>query len=152
MYDLTGKTVLITGAAKRIGRSLTLKLAEQGTNVIIHYNNAKEEANTLQDEVTTLGSRAFTIQADLANTTSGKQLIEDVLKEAGQLDILINNASIFPETNEIKIQEGLTEKVVYEIVDKDTTRYLCLECKKALCRHVWAIKKERGEIVDEEAV
>jgi len=66
--------------------------------------------------------------------------------------LIVKVREIFPDTSEIKIQEGLTEKVVYEIVDKDTTRYLCLECKKALCRHVWAIKKERGEIVEEEAI
>ncbi len=137
MYDLTGKTALVTGAAKRIGRSLTIKLAKQGTNVIIHYNNSKEEANTLHDEVTTLGSRAFTIQADLADTTSGKQLIEDALKEAGQLDILINNASIFPET---KLQDLKVADLNDILVVNTWTPFL-------LCRH-FAQRVSYGKIIN----
>ena len=65
--------------------------------------------------------------------------------------LIVKVKVIFANVTEIKIQEGLTEKIVYQIIDGDTTRYLCLECKKALCRHVWAIKKERGEIEEEAA-
>ncbi len=63
--------------------------------------------------------------------------------------LIVKAKDIYSEVNEIKIQEGLTEKTVYEITDEDTKHYLCLECKKALCRHIWAIKKERGEIEEE---
>jgi pteridine reductase len=97
MYDLKGKTALITGATKRIGRSLTIGLAEQGANVIIHYKSSKTEANNLYNEVIKLGRTACLIKSDLADPTSGDHLIEDAIKEMDKLDILINNASIFPE-------------------------------------------------------
>ncbi len=99
MFSLKGKTALITGAAKRIGRFLTIELAKQGATVIIHYNTSEEKAHTLREEVVKHGAHAYLVRADLSDPTSGDTLINDAITQANHLDILINNASIFPTTN-----------------------------------------------------
>jgi len=95
MFDLRGKTALVTGAAKRIGRSLAIEFAKQGTNVVIHYNTSETDARALRADLIKLGVDAYLVQADLGDSHSSSRLIEEALTDAGELDILINNASMF---------------------------------------------------------
>ncbi len=85
--------VLITGAGKRIGRSLALGLAQNGWDVTIHYNTSKAEAETLAQEITALGRAVFLAQADLEKTDEVALLIP--IKDAPPLTTLIHNASLF---------------------------------------------------------
>lgn len=94
--SLRGQVALITGAAKRIGRETAVMLAGEGVDVIIHYNRSAGEAETLAASLTDLGVRAWTIQADFEKREEYETLIERAITLAGSLDILINNASIFP--------------------------------------------------------
>jgi pteridine reductase len=93
---LKGETALITGAAKRIGRETALTLAEQGVNIVIHFNRADTEARRLAEELQLKGVKAWTIQADFRRPDEYQTVIERAQQTAGGLDILINNASIFP--------------------------------------------------------
>jgi pteridine reductase len=93
---LKGETALITGAAKRIGRETALTLADQGVNVVIHFNRSDSEARRLAEELQLKGVKAWTIQADFRRPDEYQTLIERAQQAAGGLDILINNASIFP--------------------------------------------------------
>ncbi|MHB9134516.1 MAG: SDR family oxidoreductase [Armatimonadota bacterium] len=93
---LQGKTALITGAGQRLGRASALALAADGANIVIHYRRSVEEARQLQHAVEDLGVRAWTVQADLAEAAGYESLIDHALEVAGFLDILVNNASIFP--------------------------------------------------------
>ena len=93
---LKGKTALITGAAKRIGRETALTLADRGINVVIHFNRSDGEARHLTTELQQKGVKAWTIQADFRLVDEYQTLIERAREMAGGLDILINNASIFP--------------------------------------------------------
>jgi NAD(P)-dependent dehydrogenase (short-subunit alcohol dehydrogenase family) len=95
--NLHGKTALVTGAAKRIGREIALALASEGVNVIIHYRSSYEGAEGLLGELAKMGVRAWTVQADFEKSDEPEHLIENALAAAGTLDILINNASIFPK-------------------------------------------------------
>src|SRR5262245_34827604 len=94
--NLKGKTALITGAAKRIGRATALALAEQGLNVIVQFNSADNEARKVAEELQRTGVKAWTIQADFQRPNEYQTLIQRAQQAAGNLDILINNASIFP--------------------------------------------------------
>ncbi len=96
MFNLKGKTALITGAARRIGRSLALELARQGANLVIHYGRSEAEARKVREEAVNLGVKAHLVKADLGKPDSCENLIENTVMEAGRLDILINNASVFP--------------------------------------------------------
>lgn len=93
---LAGKTALVTGAAKRIGRETALSLADEGASVIIHYRDSVDEAKELCREIREKGVSAWTLQADFEKPEEYETLIRRALDEAGGLDILVNNASIFP--------------------------------------------------------
>jgi pteridine reductase len=94
--ELKGKTALITGAAKRIGRETALTLSDHGINVVIHFDRSDIEARQLSTELQKKGVKAWTIQADFHRPDQYQTLIERARQMAGGLDILINNAAIFP--------------------------------------------------------
>ena len=90
---LEGKTVLITGAAKRLGRAMALTLAEAGADVAITFlHSAREARNTVKD-LQNLGVRALAIACDVTDETSVKLAIRNTIKDLGGIDILINNAA-----------------------------------------------------------
>jgi 3-oxoacyl-[acyl-carrier protein] reductase/pteridine reductase len=92
---LKGKTVLVTGAAKRIGRAIALALAERGANTAITYLGSQPEA---EETVRALGAHdvdASAIRCDLRDPESIRQTMASVIEEFGQLDLLVNNAGIF---------------------------------------------------------
>jgi NAD(P)-dependent dehydrogenase (short-subunit alcohol dehydrogenase family) len=96
LNELKGQTALVTGGAKRIGRETALTLADRGINIIIHFNRSDSEAQQLAEELQQKGVQAWTIQADFRQPGEYQTLIERARKITGCLDILINNASIFP--------------------------------------------------------
>ena len=89
--DLTGKTALVTGASRGIGRSIAEGLAGSGATVAAHFNRSRAEAESLTRSLGN-GSRAF--QADLADPAACEQLFRDVVQAFEQLDILVNNAGV----------------------------------------------------------
>ena len=96
---LKGKTALVTGASKRIGREISLALAQEGVNVAIHYCSSKRDAQKLRAELIDIGVNSWVVGADFEKTKECNSLIERTLKLTGSLDILINNASVFlPDT------------------------------------------------------
>ncbi|MCL5103236.1 MAG: SDR family oxidoreductase [Armatimonadetes bacterium] len=97
--ELTGKTALITGGARRIGRETALTLARAGANIVIHYRSSATEAQELIEEVRKLGVRAWSVQADLSSGKEVDRLIDRAWDTAGPLDILVNNASMFPQSS-----------------------------------------------------
>jgi NAD(P)-dependent dehydrogenase (short-subunit alcohol dehydrogenase family) len=108
--QLKDKTALITGAAKRIGRETALTLAERGINAVIHFNRSDSEARRLAEELRQTGVKAWTIQADFRRPDEYQTLIERAQQAAGGLDILINNASVFPA----ETLRDLTVRIVRE--------------------------------------
>ena len=89
------KNVLITGAAKRLGRAIVLDLAAAGWNVALHYNSSATEAAQTAAEARALGVKVATFQADLSKEEETAALIPRVTKELGPLTALINSASLF---------------------------------------------------------
>ena len=92
---LKGKAALVTGGAKRIGRSIALRLADEGADVVVNYRHSREEAESLAAEIRAKGCRASFIQADVSQSADVKNLFAAVEKEFGRLDILVNNAGDF---------------------------------------------------------
>ena len=97
--SLKGKTVLITGAAKRIGRETALAFADEGANVVVHYRGSEAEAKSLVEELARKGVQSWNVKADFEKADETDMLIDHALQAAGSLDILVNNASIFPPDN-----------------------------------------------------
>ena len=99
MNDLQGKTVLITGAARRIGAVVVKVLHQAGANIVIHYRRSGEAAEMLASDLNRLrDSSAYTVQAELCQVDTLANLIQQVIVLTGRLDILINNASSFYPT------------------------------------------------------
>jgi NAD(P)-dependent dehydrogenase (short-subunit alcohol dehydrogenase family) len=91
------KTVLITGAARRIGKAIALGLASDGWRVVLHYGTSGAAAKTLAQIICKQGGEAVTVQADLNEEEQVLSLISKSVEEAGPISCLINNASIFEE-------------------------------------------------------
>lgn len=99
MNDVINKTVLITGAAKRIGASIAQHLHEAGMNIIIHYNTSEKEALELVGKLNNIrAGSVIAIQANLEKKESYKMLFNTALELNGNIDVLINNASAFYPT------------------------------------------------------
>ncbi len=91
---LSGKNILITGSARRIGKSMALFLAQKGATIILHHGKSPEEAEQTQRSIQAYGMESYIIQADLNDPQQVSQLIEKAVG-IGPLFALINNASIF---------------------------------------------------------
>lgn len=92
---LKGKTVLVTGAARRIGRAIALALAERGANVAITYLNSQPEAEETVSALAAYDVDALAVRCDLRDPESIQQTMASVIEEFGQLDLLVNNAGVF---------------------------------------------------------
>ncbi len=96
--ELEGKTALVTGAAKRLGKATALALADNGVNVVVHYRKSEAEARRTAEAIRDRGANAWTIAADITDYAAADALVEQSIELAGgPLDILVNNASIFRE-------------------------------------------------------
>jgi 3-oxoacyl-[acyl-carrier protein] reductase/pteridine reductase len=92
---LAGKTALVSGAAKRIGKGIALALAGAGANVAITYRGSTSEASETAGELRALGVRAEAFVCDVGEESSVRAAVDAVLKEFGALDLLVNNAGAF---------------------------------------------------------
>src|SRR4051812_9453098 len=89
------KTVLVTGAAKRLGRAIALDLAAQGWNVAIHYNSSEEDADSAAQAARAFGVEAAALKCDLSKEAETATLVDRAARELGPLTALINSASLF---------------------------------------------------------
>jgi pteridine reductase len=96
--DLSGRTALVTGGARRIGRAITMALAARGARVAVHYGSSVADADRVVAEVRTGGGVAEAFAADLADARAVLGLATDVTARLGPVDVLINNASVFYRT------------------------------------------------------
>jgi 3-oxoacyl-[acyl-carrier protein] reductase len=94
MLDLSGKTALVTGGSRGIGRAIVLRLATQGADVAFSYRGNAAAAQATAAEVEAMGRRALAIQADAKSQEGAEALVKAVLAAFGKIDILVNNAGI----------------------------------------------------------
>jgi 3-oxoacyl-[acyl-carrier protein] reductase len=129
--SLEGKTALVTGASRGIGRAVATELAQAGATVVLGYRSGKDEAESLATE---LGARA--VQADVSNAEDAARLVE----EAGDLDILVNNAGLTRDGLLARMSDD-DWRVVIE-TNLSSVFYTC----RAVCRPM--MKKRAGSIVN----
>lgn len=137
---LEKKVALVTGAGKRIGRSVAMRLAEEGADVIVNYRNSKSEAAEVVAQIEAKGGRALAFQADVAKRADVKNMFATVQKEFGRLDILVNNAATF---SSVKF-EDLTDEQWDNMLDSNLkSQFLCSQEAAPLLR-----RSDRGRIVN----
>src|SRR5690606_1309530 len=105
MKLLEGKTAIITGASRGIGKGIAEVFAKHGANVAFTYSSSAESAMALEKDLTALGTKAKGYQSNAANFDDAHKLVEDVLKEFGTVDILINNAGITKDNLLMRMSE-----------------------------------------------
>lgn len=96
--DLIDKVVIVTGAARRVGRSIALDLAGHGCHIVLHYRRSAGEAADVAEAVRKLGRRCSLIAGDLADSTVPGRIVSHAIGEHGRIDALVNNAAVFPAT------------------------------------------------------
>ncbi|HET6231422.1 MAG TPA: SDR family oxidoreductase [Longimicrobiaceae bacterium] len=94
--DLGGRVALVTGGAVRVGRAISLTLAGEGMRLVVHYNSSAEAAEALVAEVRAQGGEAVALAADLADGEAVERLAREAEAAFGGVDVLVNNASVFP--------------------------------------------------------
>lgn len=92
--EFKDKVVLVTGSSRGIGRSIAVKFAKEGANVIINYRNNEIEAQTITEIISSYGNDCISIQADVSKEKDVKRMIETIIEKYGRLDILVNNVGI----------------------------------------------------------
>ena len=112
MKLLQGKTAIITGASRGIGRGIALVYASHGANVAFTFSSSIDAANRLENELNALGIKAKGYQSNAASFNEAQKLAEDVVKEFGSIDILINNAGITKDNLLMRISEEDFDKVI----------------------------------------
>lgn len=93
--ELKGKTVLVTGAARRLGRAIALGMAKAGANVAFTYRLSGEEARETLQEIRDSGAQGAAIECDLRDEKSVKQVVEQTRQRFSRIDLLVNNAGVF---------------------------------------------------------
>ncbi|MDP6451353.1 MAG: SDR family NAD(P)-dependent oxidoreductase, partial [Lentisphaeria bacterium] len=93
--DPKGKVALVTGAGRRVGRALALALGDAGCRVVVHYGMSETDAQETASLISSLGSEAVTMQADLEDPAQVESLVASTAEQLGPIEILVNNASIF---------------------------------------------------------
>jgi 3-oxoacyl-[acyl-carrier protein] reductase len=105
MVDLEGKSALVTGASRGIGKAIALELARCGAKVAVNYNASAEAAEAVVAEITANGGEAFAIRADVSKGDEAAALIKAVIDRFGSLDLLVNNAGITRDTLLMRMSE-----------------------------------------------
>jgi NAD(P)-dependent dehydrogenase (short-subunit alcohol dehydrogenase family) len=103
-FELTGQVALVTGAARGLGRAISLALAHAGADVALGLRDVKADSG-LAAEIRAMGRRALPLQMDMTNLGQVRRAVEETAREFGRLDILVNNAGLGPENPAENVRE-----------------------------------------------
>ncbi len=137
---LEGKTALVTGASRGIGRAIALALAESGADVAVNYAGSESAAEEVVRAIEKLGRRSFKIQADVGAADQAAAMMDQVLERFGKLDILVNNAGITRDNLVMRMKEEEFDQVIH------TNLKGVFNCVKAASRPM--MKQRSGKIIN----
>ena len=140
MKLLEGKNALITGASKGIGKGIAQEMARHGANIAFTYRSSAESAQALESELQTLGVKAQGYQSDAADFEAAQELVGAVLKEFGNIDVLVNNAGITKDNLLMRMSEADFEQVL------DVNLKSIFNLTKAIQRSM--LKARKGSIIN----
>jgi len=137
---LAGRVALVTGAGKRLGRAVALRLASEGADVAVHYGKSEAEARQVVAEIENMGRRGAAFSAELTDVAAIQKLVQSVASRFARLDILVNCAANFVET-----KFGETNEATWD-ASLDTNLKAPFFCAQAAAPHL--AKSGRGVIVN----
>jgi 3-oxoacyl-[acyl-carrier protein] reductase len=106
MHDFAGKAVLVTGAQQGIGRAIALAFAAAGADVGINWLDDRDAAAQIRDEAANGGGKAVAVQADIGDPAQARNMVAFVARELGHIDVLVNNAGVFPRVPFLDMSEN----------------------------------------------
>lgn len=110
--SLAGKTALVTGASRGIGREIALELARQGANVAVNFAGSEAKANEVVDEIKALGQDAFAVKCNVSDADEVAEMVKATIDHFGSLDILVNNAGITKDNLLMRMKEEEWDDVI----------------------------------------
>ncbi|MFZ0639109.1 MAG: 3-oxoacyl-ACP reductase family protein [Candidatus Acidiferrales bacterium] len=128
---LEGRVALVTGGAKRIGRSIVEKLAAEGADIVINYVSSQSEAESLASDVRKLGRRALAIPANVARKQDVQRMFQTIEREFSRLDILVNNAGMFFAADFLDLTEEQWDAVMSTNLK---SQFLCAQAAAPLLK------------------
>lgn len=137
---LKGKTVIITGASRGIGKGIATTLAENGANIAFTYSQSVDSANKLVNEILSLGVNCKAYKSNAASYEEAQSLIKNVLKDFETFDVLINNAGITKDNLLMRMSEEDFDKVIE--VNLKSVFNMVKACQRVL------LKKRSGSIIN----
>ncbi|KGR87576.1 3-oxoacyl-[acyl-carrier-protein] reductase [Lysinibacillus odysseyi] len=137
---LTGKTAVVTGGSRGIGRAICIELAKQGANIVVNFSGSEAKAAEVVKEIEALGPKAVAIQANVADSTAVESLMKQALEAFGTIDILVNNAGITRDNLLMRMKEQEWDDVI------DTNLKGVFLCTKAVTRQM--MKQRAGRIIN----
>ena len=140
MKLLAGKTALITGASKGIGRAIAMRYAEHGANVAFTYLSSVEQGQALEAELSAKGIKAKGYRSDASDFAQAEKLVGDVIADFGSLDVLVNNAGITQDTLLLRMSEEMWDKVIAVNLKS------CFNTVKAATKQM--MKQKSGSIIN----
>jgi len=144
MKLLEGKTVIITGASRGIGRKIAEVFAKQGANIAFTYRSSDEKAKALEDELSANGCKVKGYKSDASNFEAAQQLAVDVLEWFGSIDVLVNNAGITKDGLLMRMSEDDFDRVM------DINMKSVFNMTKAVLRPM--LKQRKGSIINMSSV
>jgi len=138
--ELAGRVALVTGAGKRLGRAVALRLASEGADVAVHYGKSEAAAREVVAEIEKMGRRAAAFSAELTDVAAIQKLVQSVASRFARLDILVNCAANFLET-----KFGETNEATWD-ASLDTNLKAPFFCAQAAAPHL--AKGGRGVIIN----
>jgi NAD(P)-dependent dehydrogenase (short-subunit alcohol dehydrogenase family) len=136
---LSGKTLLVTGAARRLGRAIALAAAESGANVAITYRTSVRQAEALVEALAKHDVEALAVRCDVTDEQNVREMVKEVAAELGGIDVLVNNAANYETVEFEKITVGQ-----WDAIFASNTRGPFLVSREALPY----LKKRRGRIIN----
>ncbi|WP_058303881.1 3-oxoacyl-[acyl-carrier-protein] reductase [Gorillibacterium timonense] len=137
---LTGKTALVTGASRGIGRAIAAALAEAGADVVVNYAGSEDAAQKTASLVESFGRKALVIRADVSDASQVDEMVKRTLEEFGHVDILVNNAGITRDNLLMRMKEEEFDAVIA------TNLKGVFNCMKAVTRPM--MKQKSGRIIN----
>ncbi len=131
-----GKSAIVTGGTRGIGKAIVLELAKRGANVAFNYSKSADEAEKMKAEIESSGVKAFSAQCDVANTEASADFVKQVAAAFGTVDFLVNNAGITRDTLILRMKEDDWDSVI------DTNLKGAFNFSKAVLRPM--MKNENG--------
>ncbi|MDH5298443.1 MAG: 3-oxoacyl-[acyl-carrier-protein] reductase [Desulfobulbaceae bacterium] len=138
--NLNGKTAVVTGGSRGIGRAVCLKLAALGARVAVNYVSRPDAADETVAAIQSAGGEAFTVQFDIADAAQVQEAFKKILDDCGRIDILVNNAGITRDNLLLKLKEEDWDQVM------DTNLKGAFNCIKAVYRPM--MKQKAGRIIN----